>query len=63
MSNDSMADDVRRTGPAETIDAGVAHVEIEPGEPTETAGRGQLQVDDDTGRQAPRDAGTPAESD
>jgi len=40
MSNNSMKDDARRTESPETIDAGVAHVEIELGEPTETAGRG-----------------------
>jgi len=33
----------------ETIDTGVAHVEITPEESTETAGHGLLQVDDDEG--------------
>ncbi len=55
MSGTSMANDAQRPGPVETIEPGVAHVEIEPGEPTETVGRGQLQVDDETGKHAPAD--------
>ncbi len=39
--------DARERGTTESVEPGVAHVEIEPGEPTETAGRGLLQVDDD----------------
>jgi len=41
--------------PAEMVELGVAHVELEPGEPTETAGHGQLQVNDETGKRAPAD--------
>jgi len=59
MSNNSLANNAQRPGPAEMIEPGVAHVEIDPGELTETAGRGQLQVDDETGKRASRDAGTP----
>jgi len=47
----------RRTGAEETVEPGVAHVEIDPGAPTETAGAGSLQVDDETGRR-PSGAGT-----
>lgn len=54
-------DTARRTGPAETIEPGVAHVEIAPGAPTETTGRGPLQVDDETGERPPRGAGAPAD--
>ncbi len=61
MSNSSMGNNARRTGPPETIEPGVAHVEIAPGEPTETAGRSQLQVDDDPGQRASRAEGTPAD--
>ncbi len=39
--------DTRERGTAETIEPGVAHVEIAPGEPTETEGHGLLQVADD----------------
>jgi len=43
MSDTPMTNDTaRRTGPAETIEPGVAHIEIAPGAPTETTGRGQL---------------------
>jgi len=64
MSDTPMTNDTaRRTGPAETIEPGVAHVEIAPGAPTETTGRGPLQVDDETddetGERAPR--GAPAD--
>ncbi len=53
MSDTPMTNDTpRRTGPAETIEPGVAHVEIAPGAPTETAGSGPLQVDDETEERA-----------
>ncbi len=62
MSDTPMTNDTaRRTGPVETIEPGVAHIEIAPGAPTETTGRGPLQVDDGTGERAPRSVGAPAD--
>lgn len=62
MSDNPVTNDVpRRTGSAETVEPGVAHVEIEPGEPTETAGRGPLQVDEETGQRVPRGASAPVD--
>lgn len=64
MSDNPMPTDaLRRAGPTETVEPGVAHVEIEPGAPTETAGRGPLQVDDETGQRVPVlcDAGAPTD--
>ncbi len=47
--------DARERETAEIIEPGVAHVEIAPGERTETAGHGLLQVaDDEAGQRTSR---------
>lgn len=58
MAQDQARDRTRARGtmttltsePADTVEPGVAHIEIEPGAPTETAGSGALQIDDAAGQ-------------